>query len=236
MTVKASEVLQRVVWVLQDETSVRWTAAELVQWLNDAQTAAQMLRPEVTETVASTTLNPGSMQDLLTFIGVLPKDPVKIMKLSRNMSTEGRFRAPRLVSRSIMDVVKPDWQSSPPATDCVNYMVDDNMPGMFWVYPPAPAPTDLTPPMQVELYYSAKPLPLQLPDPNALWSDVKGDISVRDRFAFLLVDYVLYRAFMKDAEFGGNGARAKTHFDIFQASFMGEVQGTLQAQPKVKSE
>jgi hypothetical protein len=234
MTTKATDVLQRVVWLLQDE-SIRWTAAELVQWLNDGQTAMVALRPDVTETITTFNCVPGALQSLYDNASNLPEPPVKLMKVTRNVSVEGRFRAVRLVSREIMDVTRPDWQSAPPATDCVNYMVDENLPAAFWVYPPAPDPSIQVPAMMVEIHYSAEPKKLDLPAADKTWKDTQGDLSVRDRFAMVLVDYVLYRAFMKDAEFGGNGARSKTHFDLFQGQLMADVQGTMVAQPKAKA-
>jgi hypothetical protein len=236
MTTKATEVLQRVVWLLQDETSVRWSAAELVEWLNDAQTAMQALRPDSTEVISSFNCAPGALQNLYENASNLPEPPVKLMKVSRNLSLDGRFRAVRLVSREIMDVVRPGWQSDIPSTDCVNYMVDENLPAAFWVWPPAPALNDPTiPAMALEIHYSAAPKKLSLPAADKTWKDTQGDISVRDRFAMVLVDYVMYRAYMKDAEFGGNGARAKTHFDLFQSALMADVQGTMVAQPKAKA-
>lgn len=234
MTTKATDVLQRVIWQLQDDDSVRWTAAELVEWLNDGQTAMQVQRPDTTEVITSLILNPGSYQNLADSSFNLPEIPAKLMKVSRNTSLEGRRRAIRLVSRDLMDVVKPDWESSPPATDCVNYMTDPNLPAVFWVYPPAPVPSALAPAMMVEVYYSAKPVVLEKPAPDKTWKDTQGDISVRDRFAMVLVDYVLYRAYMKDSEFGGNGSRAKTHFDLFQQALQADMQGTLVAQPSTK--
>ncbi len=235
MATKAVDVLQRVVWLLQDEDSKRWTAAELTQWLNDAQVAAQTLRPDVTEVITGAVMDPGAQQDLNDLAPNLPEPPAKIMKVSRNMSLDGRFRAIRLVSRDMMDVVRPSWQSDPPATDAVNYMVDVNLPNMFWVWPPAPVPSAQVPAMMLEIHYSARPRPLDLPADDKTWRDVQGDISVRERFAMVLVDYVLYRAYMKDAEFGGNGSRSKTHFDLFQSALMADVQGTQVAQPTAKT-
>lgn len=234
MTIRATDILQRVVWLLQDE-SVRWSAAELVTWLNDAQTAMQALRPDSTETVTSIALQPGAFQNLMVFVDNLPAPPVKIFRVSRNMAPEGRRRNIRLVSREIMDVTRPDWESATPATDAVNYMTDPNLPASFWVYPPAPVPSDTTPAMVVEVYYSAKPIALDPPGEDKTWHDTVGDLSVRDRLAFILVDYVLYRAFMKDAEFGGNGARAQTHYELFQNALIVDAQGTMVAQPKTKT-
>ncbi len=231
----ATEVLERVVFIIQDDTSVRWTANELVDWLNDAQTATQALRPDSTEEFTSIQLVPGAFQDLSLRSADLLNPSTKLIKVTRNTSIEGRRRALRLVSRQLLEAVKPDWETSPPATDCVNYMTDPNMPNCFWVYPPAPVPSPTQPAMMVEVQYSATPTPLDKMNlADKTWRDVKGDLSVKDRFMIPLVDYVLYRAYLKDAEYGGNGARAQTHFQQFQNSLMADQQGTMLAQPKAK--
>lgn len=232
---KALVPLERVVYILQDDTSVRWSANELVDWLNDAQVATQALRPDSTEEMTSIPMVPGSYQDLSQRSADLLNPSTKLIKVTRNMAIEGRRRAVRLVSRQLMDAVKPDWESSPPATDAVNYMTDPNLPNCFWVYPPAPVPSATVPAMMCEVQYSATPTPIQpmlLPDKT--WRDIVGDLSVKDRFMQPLVDFILYRAYLKDSEYGGNGARAQTHFQMFQNALMADQQGTMLAQPKAK--
>lgn len=228
-------VFERVVFLLQDDTSIRWTANELVDWFNDAQTSTQALRPDSTEEFTSIQLVPGSYQDLSQRSADLLNPSTKLIKITRNTAIEGRRRVIRLVPRQVMDVVKADWESSPPATDAVNYMTDPNLPNVFWVYPPAPVPSPQVPAMMVEVFYSATPTPL---DPMNLasktWRDIKGALSVKDRFMIPLVDYILYRAYLKDAEFGGNGSRAQTHFQQFQNALQADQQGTMLAQPKAK--
>ena len=236
MTTKVVDVLQRAVWILQDEGNDRWTSDELVQWFNDAQTAMQNLRPDTTSVQASLQLAPGAFQNLMDSAFNLPQMPAKLLKVVRNTSTAGRRRAIRLVSKDVMDVVNPDWQSDPPQTDAVNYMTDPNFPACFWIYPAAPDPQNsaLIPAMQVEIHYSAQPAKIDPPGEGKTWKDVLGDISVRDRFAMILPDYIVYRAFLKDAEFGGNGSRAQTHFELFQGALQADMQGTLVAQPSAK--
>lgn len=234
MTVKVTEVLQRAIWLLQDEGNDRWTVDELVQWFNDAQTAMQNMRPDTTSVLTSLQLAPGAFQNLMDSSLNLPRKPAKLLKVVRNTSTAGRRRAIRLVSRDLMDVTNPDWESDPPQTDCVNYMIDTNFPACFWVYPAAPDPSPLIPAMQVELHYSAEPQKIDPPGEGKTWKDVVGDVSVRDRFAMILPDYIVYRAYLKDAEFGGNGSRAQTHFEVFQTALQADMQGTLVGQPSLK--
>src|SRR5579864_468359 len=228
MTTKVTDFLQRVMWILQDDTSVRWTANELVDWVNEAQTAMQALRPDSTEEKTSITLVPGAFQDLDQRSADLLHPSTKLLKVTRNTAIEGRRRALRLVPRQLLEAVKPDWETSPPATDAVNYMTDPNMPNAFWVYPPAPVPSPQVPAMMVEVEYSATPTPIQPMNlAGKTWRDIIGNISVKDRFIIPLVDYILYRAYLKDAEYGGNGARAQTHFSQFQNALMADQQGTM---------
>jgi hypothetical protein len=232
---KAIVPLERVVYILQDDTSVRWTANELVDWLNDAQVACQALRPDSTEEVTSIELVPGAFQDLGQRSAALLNPSTKLIGVTRNTAIEGRRRAIRLVSRQLMDAVLPNWESSAPATDAVNYMTDPNLPNVFWVYPPAPVPSAQFPAMMVEVQYSATPTPIQPMNlAGKTWRDIVGDLSVKDRFMQALVDFVLYRAYLKDSEYGGNGARAQTHFQMFQNALMADQQGTMLAQPKAK--
>ena len=52
---------------------------------------------------------------------------------------------------------------------------------------------------------------------------------VDDVYANALIDYVLYRAYMKDAEFAGNQQRASGHYNLFLTSVSGggQVQQAL---------
>ena len=64
MTISAASIIHRATDLLQDQTSVRWPANELVRWLNDAQRAIVKVRPDAMNTTATMTLVAGSRQDL----------------------------------------------------------------------------------------------------------------------------------------------------------------------------
>ena len=52
---------------------------------------------------------------------------------------------------------------------------------------------------------------------------VTGNISLRDEYAEPLRHYVLYRAWSKDAEYGGNAALAQAHYALFNSSIGADV-------------
>jgi hypothetical protein len=47
-----------------------------------------------------------------------------------------------------------------------------------------------------------------------------------------LIDYVLYRAASKDAEFAGSAAKAQAHYEAFQGALGVEASATAVASPK----
>ena len=69
--------------------------------------------------------------------------------------------------------------------------------------------------------YSANPLTVTL----------SGDLSIPDIFANAVLNYVLYMAYMKDAEFAGNAQRASNHYQLFVASVTGKAQVDLLTTP-----
>ena len=78
----------------------------------------------------------------------------------------------------------------------------------FYVYPPNTGTGTL------ELVYSASPL-------NAA---LGGLISVDDIYQSVLLDYILYRAWSKDAEYATNPTRASAHYTAFVNALGGKCQ------------
>ena len=101
MTITAQSIIHRATDLLQDQTSVRWPANELVRWLNDAQRAIVRVRPDSMNTTATMTLVAGSRQDLDN--GALTPLPAKLIEITRNMATSSTKNAVRLVPRQILD-------------------------------------------------------------------------------------------------------------------------------------
>jgi hypothetical protein len=106
-------------------------------------------------------------------------------------------------------------------------MYDPRDPKVFYVYPPAASSG-----ASVEVVYSAYPSDITEPADGAVYTAVTGNISLPDIYANLLTDYILYRAYTKDAEYAGNAARAQAHYGSFQAALSTEMNGTTGIAPK----
>ena len=92
MALTAQSIVQRVVGMLQDTTSIRWPVNELVRWLNDGQREVVAYRPDSMNTTATMTLSAGTRQSLSSATAnasgsaPLTVTPAKLLEISRNMA------------------------------------------------------------------------------------------------------------------------------------------------------
>jgi hypothetical protein len=215
MAITAQSILTRVATTLADETNVRWTVPELVRYLNDGQREVVTYRPDATATTASVSLVEGARQ-------ALPATAYKLLDVIRN--TGGTKTAVRKIDQKLLDAQLPTWQNGSKSSTIKHYMYDVREIHVFYVYPPAAATG-----ASLEVLYSAKPT--DITEQNTLGA-VTGEISVIDLFANALADYILFRAFAKDAEYAPNAARATAHYQAFQNGVGVEASATSVASPK----
>lgn len=211
MTITAQSILSRATQVLQDTTGVRWQARELARWFNDGQREVAIHRPDATTKTATGTCATGTRQNLKTMTGVSSLNPAKLLDVPRNISG----RAVRLVAREILDAQNPNWHAMTGAATSIHFTHDERDPTAFYVYPPATGAT------QLEIVFSANPTDVALPAEGVTiamslsdtdTSVVSGNLDLPDLFAGAVLDYVLYRAYLKDADYAGNLARAQAHY------------------------
>ena len=205
-TLQAQHILSRVRNVLQDNTSVRWTDGELFDYLSDAQREIANIRPDATATHSNVQLATGTEQ-------TIPADGLRLVKVVRNMSGSGTdatgARSIRVVSEDALNSTEPNWHNptvtgdATHGTEVKHYIFDGDDPRVFYVYPGVAGSA------YVELVYSKNPTSI------GANTDL---IQVDDIFANALINYVLYRAYLKDGEFAGNQQRAGNFYAIFSQS------------------
>lgn len=227
MALTAQSIIQRAVQVLQDTSSVRWAADELVRWLNDGQREIVMYRPDSNTKAATGTLVAGTRQDLTTMTGISTLYPAKLLDIVRNMASTSTKKAVRLIAREILDAQTPGWHALPGSVDVLHFTFDVRDPRAFYVYPPATAAS------QLEIIFSAYPTDVAAPS-GLDYTTVTGFLGIVDIYGNALLDYVLYRAYTKDIEYAGNANRAVAHYAAFANSMGVELKGTLGAQPSAQ--
>jgi len=219
-TITGANLISRIQDILQDTTSIRWPEAELLRYINDAQREVCNLRPESTATTANMALVVGTKQSL-------PSGGLRLIKVTRNMSSAAGSatgkRAVRLVDADILNTQEPNWHDptvsgdAAHATTVKHYIFDEDDPRSFYVYPGASTTSTF-----LEIVYSGAPTDL---------ANTSATISVDDIFANAIIDYVLFRCYLKDAEYAGNQQRAGTHFQLFSSSLGAGGQAQFNVSP-----
>lgn len=194
---KASDVIARTRDLLLDTVEpYRWTDAELLRWLSDAQRALVVRVPEAHTTASTVKVLAGKYRQ------ALPANAYRLLDVPRNLGVDGTTPGSviRLIGRSVIDALVPAWMS---ATGPVieHYMYDYKQPGVFLVYP-TPA-TD----MYVECVHSTAPAEV---------TALASDLPLSDMYQSPLVNYTAFRAFAKDIDSPVSAERAAAYNALFK--------------------
>lgn len=222
-TVKVVDLIARAKTILQDANSVRWTLPELQWWVNDGYRETLILRPDSNTITAEFTCAAGPRQVITTAF----PNATRLVSVLRNTAATSNKYSVRLVDRRVLDDQRKGWYTETPTVSVEEYMFDARQPKEFLVYPPATSAATL------ELSYAQVPEPHTLSEAQLGNSATAETIRIDDSFANALLDYMLYRAFTKDAEQQGNAARAVAHYQAFQNSLGIAAQTNAASQPGV---
>lgn len=210
MAIAASVVLGAVVRDMHDETSVAWSIAEIVGYLNDGKLAAASLRPDSVTRREPLVSIAGSLQ-------TLPADATKLMRVLCNSA--GTKRVVTKVDVALLDRSNPVWRGMTPVTEVLHYMFDPRDPESFEVYPPVSAGV----PMEVQ--FAVTPPMTATPPPGSTVLAVVGPIGLPDLFALPLQHYVKARMHAREGQAGA----AQAEFQMFTQMLGAEMTATLSA-------
>lgn len=192
----ASEIIDRARVVLNDADGVRWLDSEFFKWINDAQRVIALVRPDSVVSNTTLTLVVGTKQ-------ALPTEALRLLDVVRNITPSNTGgRAVRHVDRDVLDTQNPEWHGETSTQTIKNYVYDNRDPKNFYVYPPALSTSKL------EVIYSKNPTDV---------TTLSNALAVADIYADPLLNYVLYRAYSKDAEFAQNAALAASYLGTFNS-------------------
>ncbi len=206
----------RVAEILQDTTSVTWTSAQLIEWLNDAIRALVLVRPDASAITSAMQLAAGTKQ-------VLAAGELRLIRVVRNMGSNGTTpgRVIRLGDMMALDAFNPDWHTETAAVVVKEYMFDEARPDEFWVTPPVHATTAVW----VEAVRSVLPTAVT----------AAGDtIPVDDIYSPALIEWCCYRAFSRDSENTPNWQRAARHYASFFNLLQVKMKSDVAINPRVR--
>ena len=220
-TIKVIEIIKRVEDVLQD-SNVRWPRVELQNWLNESYLQIALLRPDASSKTGTLTCVAGSRQTITSGFSTA----LRLLDVVRNLASSSNKKVVRLIDRSVLDDQRPAWHTDTASVNIQNYTFDVRQPKEFFVFPPA------TTSAQLEVVYADLPgshsLSASALDPTGSNAEV---IKVDDTYLSVITDWILYRAFSKDAEFAANAARAGAHYQTFMSSIGNKTQSDVGSSP-----
>lgn len=247
-TITVRELLYRVSTSLLDlqPQFQRWKEAELVGWINEAQLSIAKYLPPTCSRVDAIKLVAGTRQ----YIGSLPSSRVitgdgatianisgnAVMHIGRNMGANGSTpgRAIRIVDRDALDYLEPEWHSAAATTPVRQYTFDPRTPKYFYVSPPVPASG-----WWVEVAYLADPPAIPNPGTGVYaWeggSNTTQTLTIDDKNADDVYNYVMARAQLKDAEASGNSAMAQQFVQLFVNSINAQAAALTGVNPNLQS-
>lgn len=204
-TITTTALITKVSMILQDPTNIRWTQDELLGWLNDAQSEIVLYKPNACVKNVDMTLVAGTKQ-------TIPADGVGFIDVPRNTGGD----AVRATNRQILDAQIPNWHASSRANSkVVHYCYSPYNPRTFYVFPPSPGGNS------VEIIYTASPTAATL----------GGVISIDDIYSTAIINFILYRAYTKDAEYAENFAAAQAYYQAFTTQITGKNNSEVVTDP-----
>ena len=173
MAVPCSLVLLNVKTLLNDAGLIHWTQNELLQWGSEGQVELVTLKPDAATKTVDLQLVSGARQ-------TNPADCISILDMRQNNG--GNTITP--TDRATLDRFMPGWMKGPTAST-VKHWMPDPQPDTFYVYP-----AQNNTPAKVVITHSFTPPALV----------AGGNLGVRDIYQAAIENYILFRAFSKDAE------------------------------------
>ena len=210
----AQPIISGVQAQLQDIDGTRWPVSEIVEWINAGVREMAIHRPDILSETVAYALAQGTRQ-------TIPTDAVKLIEVVRNANG----RPVSLVNdRRMLDVSAPNWHAMAPASQIKHFLFDLRDTDVFYVYPPAIAGAVVdvvVAKLPAPVVYSGTPLSL-----------TQAEVGIPSIYQSALLDYVLYRAWSKDAEYASNAPLASAHYQSFAMALAGDLQANILAGPK----
>ncbi len=249
-TILVRECLRRVSKLLQDISPqfIKYPEQEAVDALNDAHLAISKFLPSASSRNDAIKLKPGTLQSIESIAAgdCKPGDGstpavailgVQLLGISRNMGADGLTpgRVVRIIDQDMLDLQDPDWHASSRAKTAVQcFTFNPQLPLYFSVTPPVHASTAVW----VQAQYNAQPL--RIPNTGTPSAELyladgasTATIQLRDEFIDDLVNYVVARANMKEADWADNN-KASYFTNLFLGSLNAKVQVATGHNPNLK--
>lgn len=208
MSILASAILAEVGVELADTANTRWPPDDLIDYINDAQRAITVLRPDATQITKAVQLAAGTQQDI-------PSDGYKFLRLFENLGASGKSapvsgRQPQYRDLGALDRHSPRWRGATAGDEVREYTVDTLTRKRYHVSPPVHPTTQVW----VKLQYSRFPTNIPRSTDSPAYAAALDYLDVSDIYHPALLEYVLMRCHRKSNE-AADKAKVQQHGQAF---------------------
>lgn len=208
-TTLVSDLIASAKLLLQETTTggIRWKNEEILGWLNESYKAIVQGKPDANAITEDLALVAGTKQ-------TLPATRLRLLDVVRSTDPDSDGMSITLASRHQLDTTRRGWHREAEAVDIEHYIYNPDDPKTFYVYPPAVAATT------IEVVYSSVPAPhagTAITAPSEV-------IHLDDIYGPVMLDYIMYRSYSKDADHTANANRAMLHYKAFREALGLKVQ------------
>jgi hypothetical protein len=205
--------------IAKDATTVAFAnQPDWLEWLNDAQRAVVIVRPDANSAVANLTLALGSRQ-------ALPAAGIRLLGVTRNMGADGNTigKAIRFTQElDLQGALNPDWFTTAPASPVREVFYDEKRdPLGYYVNPPALAG------WKIEANVANTPTDVD----NTTAVGVKV-ITLPDIYSGPMQSWMLYRYYALATQALNQLQRAQWHFKAFFNLLGVKVQADMFTGPR----
>lgn len=202
MAIAVDNLVDRIRTTLQDiDTDTdkqRWSDAELIDYLNEGAKVVVLNKTDANTLFTTMQLSSGTEQSL-------PSGALQLIDVVCNMGTNGTTpgRTAPIIDKRKMDTSTPTWHSDTAATAVKNIVYDKNQMDKFYVYPKSDGTN------YIRLIYAAVPTVVAAGE----------NISINDKYETALFDWILFRAYLKDADFSPTASQmSNKYFESFNTT------------------
>ncbi len=194
--IQSNEIIIKVNNLLNDPSFIRWTKQELLDYLNDGQRAVVIRRPDA------------FVEDEDEFVCVagtkqkLPANALRLIDVPRNFN--GRAIRGPYDKNNLTNY--PNWYSGANADEAELYVYDERNPHVFYLYQGVKAG------VKVNVVYSKAPPVISIAS-----NDTGALIALDDIYANAIAEWMMYRCYMKDAEYASDPNKSAAHLSAFRA-------------------
>lgn len=206
--IEVAAVFSRVQTVLTDAGYRRFPAAELRQWLADGWREIIIYKPEAASVTAEMAVAANTVRQAV---------PTGYLRLLDIISSNGA--AVTAQTRQQMDVADRSWRTRQ-GSNIRHFVLDVSNPREFEIYP---VPTT-----------ALATVAVLVPDPPQTIAEATTTIPLDSTCMSPLVDFICYRALLKDSADTFNAQRAAMHYQAYAAAMGLKVQNLVVPRPGEK--